>query len=225
MDLDKLDKEIKEIIRETFSELFNIQNKTSQNRLIFPNYNNGTIRVSEQELRFLFIEKLNDILEKENLYYSIETPTEKKYKFTEGRKDICPICDEENGQSANFDLVIFDSNRETRLALIEFKAKNASAHSHAKDFCKLGNEKEGNDATLRYFIEILEKSDDKTIKNLREKKILKNKWVTFELDYPITIACYSLSDKDWVKLSDDSNYFYQLEHIEKNSNSAPFLHT
>ena len=52
--------------------------------------------------------------------------------------------------TASFDLVILN-RKEEKLALIEFKAKNAHNHEHAKDFCKLMNPAEGENA-LRYFI-------------------------------------------------------------------------
>ncbi|GAB6977200.1 hypothetical protein [Prevotella falsenii] len=212
-----LDSKVKKVIKETFEGLSRIQKNKSDNRLIFPTYSNEKLRISEQELRFLFVEKLRDFLTKEKLYYSIETPTIGKYKFTENRKNIKPIFSPKDGKSANFDLVIFDTDKAKRLALIEFKSNNASAHSHAKDFCKLANKEEGDNTTLRYFIEILEKNNKTTIKNLKEEKILKNDWATFEIECPITIACYSLEEDGEIKLSDDDNsdIFYDLKYIDR----------
>lgn len=63
-----------------------------ESRLVFPRYSlkhkddmerKAKTRVSEQELRFAFVEKFNEICEKENwpYYYSVETPTDKRYVF------------------------------------------------------------------------------------------------------------------------------------------------
>lgn len=72
------------------------------------------------------------------------------------------------GQSANFDIVIHDGNF-NRIALIEFKANNASEKDHAKDFKKLNNQEEGDDSVLRFFIEIVKSADKGTIESLHNK--------------------------------------------------------
>lgn len=213
-----LDLEIRKVISDTFDELGLIMRGESNNRMIFPEYRKkNTVRICEQELRFLFIEKLQRVLKEKGLYYSIETPTKDKYKFTDkSKKDFKPCSDKYKGRSANFDLVIFASDKKTRLALIEFKAKNASAHSHAKDFCKLSSKEEGNDTTLRYFIEILEKSDEGTVRNLKEQKIMNNKYVDSTIECPITIACYSL-DHHPILLDGNNETFYSLTSLGENA--------
>ncbi len=59
-------------------------------RIIFPKYSSGDTRISEQELRFIFIEQFYAYIEEKkkanplapiNLYYSVETPTEKNIYF------------------------------------------------------------------------------------------------------------------------------------------------
>lgn len=61
----------------------------SGSRIIFPKYSgryrNGETRISEQELRFIFVEQFNKYCKKNswNAYYSVETPTEEKYIFLE----------------------------------------------------------------------------------------------------------------------------------------------
>ena len=142
-------------------------------------------RVSEQELKQIFIEQLNkeinDEKEKWNVFYSVETPTTDIYLFSNVEKPLCGKEIEEinkererdkqpllKGQSANFDLVIHDMNL-NRIALIEFKANNADDNDHAKDFKKLSNQEEGNNNVLRYFIEIIKSANKGTIESLNNK--------------------------------------------------------
>jgi len=154
------------IIQEVFDkqkECGGIYNESPKSRIIFPMKRTENVRVSEQELRFIFVEQLNkEIREGWDVYYSVETPTLDKYKF----KDVDP-CVDPNGQSASFDLVIHDKAYH-RIALIEFKANNADQHEHKKDFVKLDNPIEGN-GIERFFIEIVKGTDNGTISNLRHK--------------------------------------------------------
>ena len=178
---------IDEIIKQTFKRLElayknqigkSINHKKGESRLVFPCYNNKKreIRMSEQELRFVFVETFNEYCDgKLNWFYSVETPTEDKYKFTENGKNLDKPKRGE-GQSANFDLTISNDKGEL-LALIEFKAKNTKPFSYAKDFCKLWNPKEGNSNVLRYFINVLDKADKDTSDNIQAKldKLRNNK--------------------------------------------------
>ena len=154
------------IIQEVFEkqkECGGIHNENPQSRIIFPRKRTELVRISEQELRFIFVEQLNkEIHEGWDVYYSVETPTLDKYKF----KDVDP-CVASNGQSASFDLVIHDKAYH-RIALVEFKANNADQHEHKKDFVKLDNPMEG-DGIERFFIEIVKGTDSETISNLRFK--------------------------------------------------------
>ena len=69
---------------------------TSLERLIFPNIFPSKeisekelekqFRISEQELRFLFVEEF--LKDPNNGYYSVETPTENKYRFGKTNDDI-----------------------------------------------------------------------------------------------------------------------------------------
>ena len=156
----KIIKKVYDYQQEKFEEPKNSSDKLS--RIIFPqkrqedNDNKQTItRVSEQELKLIFIEQLNlEICEGNwDVYYSVETPTEKKYRFT-GEKQ--PKQDD-SGRSANFDLVIHD-NKFKRIALIEFKANNPKSSDYLKDFVKL-NEENYEGKVLRYFIEIVKNAE------------------------------------------------------------------
>ncbi len=215
-----LNQTIEKVTKETFEELARIYKKNlwgskTKSRLVFTNYSSGKYekRLSEQELRFVFIEKLIPELEQQDLFYSIETPTQGKYKFSEkGNKKLQPICDIK-GQSASFDLVILN-RKEEKLALIEFKAKNAHNHEHAKDFCKLMNPAEGENA-LRYFIEIIESYDQRTIKNLKGK--IDNYQFPImggdEKPIPIRIACYCLEKYNESSLGE----FIQFDPMQNQS--------
>jgi len=137
-------------------------------RIVFPKKRNETTRISEQELRGVFVEQLNKKINEGDwdVYYSIETPTHAPYSgFCKGGK---PGQDNDNGRSGEFDLVIFN-NRLKRIALIEFKANNASYHEHEKDFVKLSNKAEGDDNVFRYFIEIVNSFDKGTLSSLHGK--------------------------------------------------------
>lgn len=182
---DHIDEIIENIIEQTFIRLElayknhregqigkSINHKKGESRLVFPCYNNKKreIRISEQELRFIFVETFNEYCdEKLDWFYSVETPTKDKYKFTENGKNLDKPKRGE-GQSANFDLTISNDKGEL-LALIEFKAKNTKPFSYAKDFCKLWNPKEGNSNVLRYFINVLDKADKNTSDNIQAKLV------------------------------------------------------
>ena len=140
-------------------------------------------RVSEQELKQIFIEQLNLEICKGNwnVYYSVETPTKDIYRFSDVEKPLCGKEIEEinkdrerngmpllKGQSANFDLVIHDGNFK-RIVLIEFKANNVDKKDYAKDFKKLNNQEEGDDSVLRYFIEIVRNTNSGTFPSLHGK--------------------------------------------------------
>ena len=137
--------------------------RESGSRLIFPCSRDGKRRISEQELRFVFIEQFNRYCDETgwDAYYSVETPTEWKYRFsgTEG-----PHKTEGNdGKSAMVDVSIHD-NQGSRLCLIEFKAGNPEAFCYIKDLVKLkGEDRPG------FFVQLLEKQDNTTWKNIEGK--------------------------------------------------------
>lgn len=173
---------------------------SKETKLIIPDYQNSQrkasdsdekIRVSEQELRFIFIEQLNNTLP-EGFHYSIETPTKCPYKFSDKGKDCEPVRNE--GQSGNFDLTIQNEKKQV-VAIVEFKSKSAAPHSYAKDLCKLWNSDEGlGHDTLRYFINVFETMTKRT-RNRFVQKINKNDWFRKRAgDVDVTIVCKSLTD-------------------------------
>ena len=164
---------IRTILNNTFdiiSETYKYQKEdchfapAGKSRLIFPKKSDGTIRVSEQELRFIFVEQLNEhVRENWDVYYSVETPTEYNYRFSGASTPECHGV-ETDGRSANIDLSIHNNQGE-RIALIEFK------HGHDfdamnKDFLKLAKEKGD---SLRFFVGLLSSSAQVTIDSIDEK--------------------------------------------------------
>ena len=120
MEKEKLRKDIEEIIKDAFKRIkyaynHHCEGQTNDDtdpyegeiktRLVFPNYaDKKTIRISEQELRFAFVEAFNDspVVKEQKLFYSIETPTEKSYSgFSSGEPK-----QDDDGRSGEFDLVI-----------------------------------------------------------------------------------------------------------------------
>ena len=187
-------------------------------------------RISEQELRFIFVEQFNKSVENigNNLFYSIETPTDEFYYFS-GESPRCIPKGEhkrkkkngENGagRSANIDLVILQKDGKciNRVALIEFKAHNPKTEDYRKDICKLINE---NSSCLKYFIQIidngsdfndygkindnkLEKRKGNTLASIKSKigkpDELREKTMNIKDDYQITYWCVNLNKHTKVK--------------------------
>ena len=136
-------------------------------RLIFPCYSRqfrtGERRISEQELRFVFIEQFIQYCKETDwdVYYSVETPTEWKYRFS---GESMPRKKEDGtGQSAMIDVCIHN-NRGERICLIEFKAGNPAAFSYEKDLVKLSAE-----GGLCFLVQLLESQRSNTMKSILSK--------------------------------------------------------
>ena len=144
---------------------YELKGKYYNEQLIFPNKEQakGDIkRISEQELRLLFIEEFK----KDNkvLFYSIETPTVNKFRFGKSYADIKT---DKEGQSASLDMCVFEkkSNKYERLLNIEFKHKNASINQIGKDVLKLMHEKQNG-----AFIHLLNNTDRGTLRNVSKTR-------------------------------------------------------
>lgn len=151
-------------------------------RLVFPKKRNGKIRISEQELRFAFVEVFNRYVKQNDLnwFYSVEMPTKGDYRFSG--------VDQRN---ALFDLSIIDANF-NRIALIEFKANNPKEECYEKDMKKLANSEEEDFNTLKYFFQIVENYDNGTIESIDKKTTIKDR-SKMAKDGSINIRVYSLS--------------------------------
>ena len=133
-------------------------------RLIFPKNRKGNTRVSEQELRFAFVEVFNQYVRKNGLswFYSVEEPTRCDYGFSgKGQRN------------ALFDLSIVDSHF-NRIALIEFKEGNPEKKCYEKDFEKLANPEESDINTLKYFLQIVENHNKNTPESITRKTDIDN---------------------------------------------------
>ena len=158
---------VEKMIESAFKELLQLDcigqpfKSENKSKLVFPMRREGKgARVSEQEMRFLFVKQL----EKQNQYvYAVEVPTAKKYKFA---GDGAPKIDEEDGQSGNIDVGIYDKSTSTFACLIEFKALNPEQDSYSKDFLKLLCDEKG---LTNYFVQVIKNSDSGTILNIEEK--------------------------------------------------------
>lgn len=153
-------------------------------RLIFPSYGNeGKTRISEQELRFVFAEKLSSICKKEKkYYYSVETPTKEPYTFSDGHSKIDPIIG--IGQSGNFDMAIHDKER-NKVCLIEFKAgKSVNKQAFMEVLAKLANPNETDVDAPRYVIHMVEdERSEACVNNWEEAK----RWLSLSDGvYPLT---------------------------------------
>ncbi len=161
--------EIDKIITLSFKKLQQAYDKPSGGGLIFPCYSSkqepkNRIRVSEQELRCAFIETMRNM--HPEWYYSVETPTRLKYRFT--NKNNIRI--DKDGESARFDLTIYeDSKGEKVIAYIEFKAHGGTKEcDYEKDFLKLINDCE-DEAVLRYFIQLFQSYSKRTENSVSDK--------------------------------------------------------
>lgn len=85
-DLNNVKRVVNNIINETFTALQNVYQKQNNDlQIIFPEYashnkRSGKIRISEQELRFAFVEVAKKLTKDNGWHYSVETPTYFYYK-------------------------------------------------------------------------------------------------------------------------------------------------
>ena len=164
-------------------------------RLVVPKYgehgsNKGKSRLSEQELRFAFIEAFLKDKNSSEYLYSVETPTKERYYFGGG---IPEIKKESKFRSGNFDVVIHNKELK-RVCLIEFKY-GTDTSDFSKDFLKLGNPNEGENESLRYFVHVIPKGNGgefhDSLATLREKNKVRFMPVTY---FPIDLSGQELKD-------------------------------
>lgn len=170
---------IKEVFRTNKEQNGAINDSVS--RLIFPSKRKGETRISEQELRMVFVEQFNKYVAANrdwNVFYSVETPTMDTYAdFSKNPHQ------DDDGRSGNIDLSIHNVEGK-RICLIEFKALNPDKIDYEKDFVKLNNKTENVDLT--YFVQIVDNHDSGTYDNIVNKKTINIGKVNYR--------CLSLSD-------------------------------
>ena len=132
-------------------------------RIIFPCYSDRVRRISEQELRFVFIEQFIQYCKEKqwDAYYSVETPTKWKYRFS-GIKEPHKT-NEGDGQSARIDVCLHNRLGD-RICLIEFKAGNPDKFCYIKDLVKLSEE-----GGLCFFVQLLERQNRGTDDSIWKK--------------------------------------------------------
>ena len=154
-------------LNDAFIRFRNVANGSSSEFIRIPQID-GLLRLSEQEFKWLFIQRLICYMNNNTLSFSLEDPTINGYVFSTKDKDkkAFTFCKHNMKQykqyrSANIDLSIYERGR--RVAIMEFKAGNPGPFYHAKDFFKLAHEP---DNVLRYFVEIYERTDSNTLENI-----------------------------------------------------------
>lgn len=154
MDTNTLNDYLLELVQESSKELLKIyHNKPERETLLkFPKYTNKQDRISEQEFRFAFTNFLKPT-KYPNLFFSVETPTEKKYSFSKNAK---------GKRSASSDLSFY--NGEDKVMNIEFKANPTSQYSINKDIQKLTTE-----TVNGAWVHLIDGEDKGTVKRLFEK--------------------------------------------------------
>ena len=125
---------------------------SGSNRLIFPKLRDGNRRISEQEARFAFVEALHTT----SLKYSIETPTDKEYSFSNN-----------GSRSAMTDLSIYHQQGKN-VCNVEFKSRGKSAKANDLEPIRKDLEKLFREKTWGLWFHVLESVNSKTLSNLLE---------------------------------------------------------
>ena len=183
METQALKEKIEKIIKMTFEQIDQTyrQNRegqkldNSKGLLLFPQYRKNSTRVSEQELRFAFVEQFCLIVKKENLplLYSIETPTEHSYYFQNGEISK----DAKKCKSGCLDLVIYSAEDSKRICIIEFKANTPSIKYYKQDFFKLYTELTGGEGSkysenaFGFIVQLIRNTKSTTVDRIKEKTL------------------------------------------------------
>ncbi len=133
----KVETEIKKVyatqIKSTANAIATKNAPGKNSHILFPKYseNNktkkGKIRISEQELRFIFVEQ---ITKNTNLYCSVETPTHFTYKSARDKQE--PSIG--GSMSGKIDLTLYENpDPDKPIAFIEFKFGNLSKNDKGKE--------------------------------------------------------------------------------------------
>lgn len=217
------------VLKRLCSMAFERNSRSSEERLIFPikiqaNATKKVDRISEQELRFLFVEVFKN--EYPELFYSIETPTENKYKFGKTYEDIIK---NRNTQkvSASTDMCAFKLNKVDlkyeRILNIEFKHKNGAIKNIAKDILKLVREKQDG-----VFIHLLNNTRSDTLCNKGQTGVFDKYLKTFlefkddwtNADKSIQLVLISLKQKTIIyreiKKNDDLKCIFSFDGAHGN---------
>lgn len=157
--------QIEKLLRESLKDIKNLyENNSIKSKILFPKYSDNKNRYSEQELKCVFLTKI----ESSDFYYSVETPSNYKYRFVDEDPKVL-FTDEESSdkyQSSMIDLSLYDNHKKL-ISHIEFKHGQCPIFPIQKDFLKLICESDK--INNNYFVHYLDKSDKKTKKAILEK--------------------------------------------------------
>ena len=148
---------VEEIIEKSFNDLIKaLTTDGTSSQLIFPHSNKGDVRHSEQELKQIF---LRNVEEDKNYFYSIETPTEYGYRFSDTEMPLVKENHEKDDkyESARFDVSLYSkNNKDDLLTHVEFKYGNPDKKSGiCKDFLKLVSEVKFTNEKKNFFVHYL----------------------------------------------------------------------
>ena len=145
------------------------ERKPSEYGLIFPTKRDGSIRISEQEAKLLFVQHLTI---DQRYCFSVETPTAETYL----QKGKTPM-------SARVDLTLFGSERKP-VAHIELKAHNCRVEDIRKDLEKLLREQ-----TTGMWFHTLYRANGRTLATLIRK---------FKSAFALLPECLRTSDRSYL---------------------------
>ena len=169
------------------ARMYPSEQQPSEYGLIFPSKRDGTLRISEQEAKLLFVQRLT--VDK-RYCFSVETPTGETYQ----QKGKTPI-------SARVDLTIFGPGRKP-LAHVELKAHNCTVEAIRKDLEKLLRER----TTGMWFHTIL-RADGRTLDILIRK---------FKSAFSLLPECLRANDRSYLIaffVLEDARLHWQWLHL------------
>lgn len=159
----------------------------SEYGLIFPSNRDGSVRISEQEAKLLFVRHLTD---DRRYCFSVETPTGETYQ-QKGKTRI----------SGRVDLTILGSDRR-RVARIELKAHNCNVEAIRKDLEKLLRER-----TTGMWFHTLHRADGRTLDSLFRK---------FKSAFSLLQECLRTNDRSYLMaffVLEDARLHWQWLHL------------
>jgi hypothetical protein len=151
------------------ARMYPSEQQPSEYGLIFPSKRDGTLRISEQEAKLLFVQYLTV---DRRYCFSVETPTGETYQ----QKGKTPM-------SARVDLTILGSHRKP-VAHIELKAHNCAIEAIRKDLEKLLRER-----TTGMWFHTLHRAGGRTLDTLIRK---------FESAFSLLPECLRTNDRSYL---------------------------
>ncbi|MEK7407711.1 MAG: hypothetical protein AAB225_21750 [Acidobacteriota bacterium] len=169
------------------ARMYPSEQQPSEYGLVFPSKRDGTVRISEQEAKLLFVQHLTV---GRRYCFSVETPTAETYQ----QKGKTPI-------SARVDLTLFGADRKP-VAHIELKAHNCKVEAIRKDLEKLLRE-----STTGMWFHTLRRADGRTLDTLIRK---------FKSAFSLLPECLRTNDRSYLVaffVLEDARLHWQWLHL------------